>query len=189
MGTEKQAKITLATLRRALAKGEFIYFYQPIISLESGEICAAEALLRWKHPDGSITLPDAFIPFAESTEFILDLTRDTLPHLMADLKQIHAIAPSTPIHFNVSSVVLKTHDLARLLHKNLSRNGIAPGTFQVEIVESLFMPPVPKAEETIEALVSKGIPVVLDDFSAGYTTLKILSRLPLTAIKPPPSMT
>ena len=183
MGNGNQPKITPATLRRAIAKGEFFYFYQPIVSLETGEICGAEALLRWKHADGTITLPDAFIPFAESTENILDLTLETLPYLMADLKQIHAIAPSSSIHFNVSSVVLKTNDLAGLFSENLASSGIAPGTFHVEIVESLFMPPVPKAEETIETLVSKGIPVVLDDFSAGYTTLKILSRLPLTAIK------
>ena len=182
MGTI-QPNITLTSLCKALTNGEFFYFYQPIISLESGTICGAEALIRWKQPDGSIVMPASFIPLAENTGFIAEMTQELLPRLTDDLAQINADAPSTYVHFNLSAADLKTNGLAASLSRQISQKNIEPGRFRVEIVEGVFMPPVPQVEETIEQLVSNDIPVVLNDFSAGYTTLNVLSQLPLTAIK------
>jgi len=178
-----QPNITLTSLCKALTNGEFFYFYQPIISLESGTVCGAEALIRWKQPDGSIVMPASFIPLAENTGFIAEMTQELLPSLLDDLAQINADAPSTYIHFNLSTADLKTSGLADSLFKQISQKRIEPGRFRVEIVEDVFMPPVPRVGETIAQLNSNGIPVVLNDFSAGYTTLNVLSQLPLTAIK------
>jgi EAL domain-containing protein (putative c-di-GMP-specific phosphodiesterase class I) len=178
-----QPNITLGSLCKALTKGEFFYFYQPIVSLENGLICGAEALVRWKKDDGSIIMPASFIPLAESTGFITEMNQELLPNLLDDLSRLNAVAPGMFVHFNLSSADLETRDLAGFLSRNNLQKNIQPGTFRVEIVESVFMPPVPRVEETIAELASKGIPVVLNDFSAGYTTLSLLSRLPLKAIK------
>lgn len=179
----KQPNITLTSLCKALTNGEFFYFYQPIISLESGKICGAEALIRWKQSDGSIVMPASFIPLAESTGFIAEMTLELLPKLTDDLHQINSVKPSNFIHLNLSTADLKANSLVESLTRKISRHRIEPGNFRVEIVEGVFMPPIPRVEETIAQLVSNGIPVVLNDFSAGYTTLNGLSQLPLTAIK------
>ena len=178
-----QPNITLTALCKALTNGEFFYYYQPIISLESGAICGAEALLRWKQPDGTMLMPAAFIPLSENTSFIAEMTRELLPRLIGDLRQVNAVKPSHFVHLNLSTPDLNRTDLAESLSKQISQMNIEPGNLRVEIVEDVFMPPVPQVEETIARLVSNGIPVVLNDFSAGYTTLDVLSRLPLTAIK------
>jgi EAL domain-containing protein (putative c-di-GMP-specific phosphodiesterase class I) len=183
MGPTPQSNITLSSLCRSLTNGEFFYFYQPIISLEGGHICGAEALIRWKHPDGSLVMPADFIPLAESTGFITEMNQELLPVLMDDLGRINALSPATFVHFNLSTADLQADDLAGSLSAHMRRKDIAPGCFRVEIVESVFMPPVPRVEQTIVSLAAQGIPVVLNDFSAGYTTLSLLSRLPLTAIK------
>jgi EAL domain-containing protein (putative c-di-GMP-specific phosphodiesterase class I) len=183
MGPTPQSNITLSSLCRSLTNGEFFYFYQPIISLEGGHICGAEALIRWKHPDGSLVMPADFIPLAESTGFITEMNQELLPLLMDDLRRINALSPETFVHFNLSTADLQTGDLAASLSGHMRHKDIAPGCFRVEIVESVFMPPVPRVEETIVGLAAQSIPVVLNDFSAGYTTLSLLSRLPLTAIK------
>lgn len=183
MNVPSQPIITLTSLCKALTAGEFLYFYQPIISLESGKICGAEALIRWKQPDGSLVMPASFIPLAESTGFITEMNRELLPKLMDDLRSILRVAPSTYAHFNLSSADLKTSGLAELLHKNMAQKGVTAGALRVEIVESVFMPPIPQVGETIMQLDAQGIPVILNDFSAGYTTLNFLNNLPLTAIK------
>lgn len=179
----KQPNITLTSLCRALTSGEFSYFYQPIISLENGTICGAEALIRWEQPDGSLIMPASFIPLAESTSFLAEMTIELLPRLMDDLHQINAASPSHFVHLNLSTADLKTDNLAGLLHAQISQKNIEPGSLRVEIVEDVFMPPVPRVEATFAELAAEGIPVILNDFSAGYTTLNVLSRLPLTAIK------
>lgn len=183
MGTILQPNITLNSLCKALANGEFFYFYQPIVSLESGKICGAEALLRWKQSDGSIVMPASFIPLAENTGFLTEMNQELLPILMDGLTQINVFAPSMFVHFNLSTADLLVNGLANVIHKHALHKNINAGAFRVEIVESVFMPPVPRVEETIAELVLKGIPVVLNDFSAGYTTLNFLSKLPLVAIK------
>ena len=178
-----QPNITLTSLCKALTNGEFFYFYQPIISLESGKICGAEALIRWQQPDGTIVMPASFIPLAESTGFIAEMTLELLPRLIDDLYQINSIEPSGFVHLNLSTADLKTNNLANSLSGQMAHKNIRAGNFRVEIVEGVFMPPVPRIEETISQLVSNGVLVVLNDFSAGYTTLNSLSQLPLTAIK------
>ena len=183
MNVSPQSNITLTSLCRSLTNGEFFYFYQPIISLESGMICGAEALIRWKRTDGALVMPADFIPLAESTGFITEMNQELLPLLMDDLRRIDALSPETFVHFNLSTADLQTADLAGTLSKHMRHKHIAPGCFRVEIVESVFMPPVPRVEQTIVDLSAQGIPVILNDFSAGYTTLSLLSRLPLTAIK------
>jgi EAL domain-containing protein (putative c-di-GMP-specific phosphodiesterase class I) len=178
-----QPNITLTALCKALTNGEFFYFYQPIVSLESGIICGAEALIRWKRPDGSIVLPASFIPLAESTGFIAEMTLELLSRLLDDLRQMNKIRHSTFVHLNLSAADLKTSGLANTLSRQMAYKNVELGTFRVEIVEGVFMPPVPGVDKTIAELAAYDIPVILNDFSAGYTTLRVLSQLPLTAIK------
>lgn len=177
------AQITLPSLGKALTNGEFFYFYQPLISLESGSICGAEALIRWKRPDGVILMPASFLPLAENTGFLAEMTQELLPVLLEDLLKINEISPATFVHFNLSTSDLNRSGLTQSLSKQLVQHKINPGVFRVEIVENVFMPPVPRVAATFAELASAGIPVILNDFSAGYTTLNVLSQLPLTAIK------
>ena len=111
MNVSPQSNITLTSLCRSLTNGEFFYFYQPLISLESGMICGAEALIRWKRADGALVMPADFIPLAESTGFITEMNQELLPLLMDDLSRIDALSPETFVHFNLSTADLQTADL------------------------------------------------------------------------------
>ena len=178
-----EAEISLADLHSGLSRGEFIYYYQPIFSLVNGRICGAEALLRWRRPDGTLRSPAAFIPLAEETGFITELTRAMYPRLIADLE---CMAPSEHLittYLNLCSHELESDHLALEIGESLAKTGCQPRCLGVEIVERVLMPPNARIRNSIYEIAEQGLPLVLNDFSAGNTTLNYLSQLPLSAIK------
>src|SRR3972149_9617203 len=96
-------KITLNAIVNALANDEFLYFYQPKILMLTGELCGAEALIRWKQPDGSFVSPAAFIPLAESTGFINEITLAMFQKLIIDVNIINDTRNSLTVSFNASA--------------------------------------------------------------------------------------
>lgn len=166
-----------------LINKEFEFFYQPIISLNSGQLCGAEALIRWRRPDGSIVPPASFIPLAEETGFITEITKAMYPVLIDDLASIPDIDPSFFITINLTTADLNLEHIAENIGTLLSIKGISHKRLGIEIVESVLLPPNSIVRKTISAFDEQGIPVVLNDFSAGNTTLNYLSQLPLSALK------
>lgn len=176
-------KITLLDICRALANDEFFFHYQPIVSLISGKTVSAEALLRWKRPDGTIVFPADFIPLSVEKGFITEITRIMFPKMLDDLKIIGEHGHKIKISFNLTEQDLQTDDLARWMSSTLTQKGIAPDQVYAEIVEDVLMPPVQKIRDTIFELDAQNIPLVLNDFSAGNTSVQYLSQLPLSMLK------
>lgn len=174
---------SLLNICKALANQEFVYYYQPIISLTNGRYCGAEALLRWQRPDGEMLLPAAFLPLAIAKGFMPEMTVELAPRMIADLAEIAARAPGLTVYLNLSGGELETETLVSVINDSLAARGIAASRLGIEIVESVLMPPNPKIRSTIFDFADRGFPVVLNDFSAGNTTLNYLSQLPLAAIK------
>lgn len=175
--------ITLDDISRALVNDEFLFYYQPIVSLISGRISAAESLIRWKKPDGTIVPPAAFIPLAEESGFITEITRHMLPDVIRDIADIPGQESDFWVSFNVSVKDFQTGDFAETVAAALQAGGLPPRRLRIEITETTFMPAGDKVMDTILALAALDVPIVLNDFSAGYTSLRYLSRLPLAAIK------
>ena len=96
-------KFHLTSLAKALANNEFEYYYQPVISLFTGKICGLESLIRWPQADGSIVCPDQFIPLAEETGFITEITQLMLPKVVQGLEKLNIIDNSLFVSLNVSA--------------------------------------------------------------------------------------
>lgn len=166
-----------------LVNKEFEFFYQPIISLVTGKISGAEALIRWRRPDDSIIPPALFIPLAVEKGFITEITQAMYPILINDLASMPNVDSSFFVSLNLTTADLESENLAKNIGTLLSKKGVSPKRLGIEIIESVLMPPSPLVRKAISDFDEQGISIVLNDFSAGNTTLNYLSQLPLSALK------
>ena len=177
------SKISPASLEKALADDRLIFFYQPVVSLSTGKICGAESLIRWKQPDASIISPDLFIPLAEKTGFITEITKVMLPKVVNDLAAINLVDDSLFVTFNVWPKDFDNGSFLKVLPQSTSGKLAKLENLYIEITESSFLINDEPTQRILRDINSQGVSILLDDFSAGYTTLSTLTQLPLKAIK------
>jgi len=176
-------KISLAEIERALHAGEFCFHYQPKISFHTGRIVGGEALLRWNKPDGSLVPPGLFLPQAEESGFITDITAVMVTELIEDIAHVRAFKPDIQIAFNVSALDLHSPYLVKMLRSFIGNQVISPGNIQIEITETAIVDRSDRIHKTLLDLVALGIEIVMDDFGTGYSSLDALSQLPFSALK------
>lgn len=171
-------------LRRALEQGELQVHYQPKVSLLSGEIVGAEALVRWPHPDRGMISPVDFIPLAEETGLIVPLGEWVLNTACAQMRQWKdAQLPVPPIAVNLSARQFLQPNLTAMIRGALDTHQLAPRLLEVEITESTAMINIDKAISILQALKALGILISLDDFGTGYSSLSYLKRFPVNHLK------
>lgn len=173
----------LGDLRRALHNGELFLHYQPKVSLSSGVVCGAEALLRWQHPERGLIPPDAFIPLAENTGLIGPLTRHVLNLALAQARRWADQGTPLKIAVNLSARNLLEDHLDRTISELLAQHGVAAELLTLEVTESAIMTDPIRAEKLFQRLAAQGIAISIDDFGAGYTSLGQLMNLPITELK------
>lgn len=157
-------------------------YYQPIISLQSGKIVGAEALARWRQPDGSFLSPDIFIPLAEQTGLITRLTEDIVRKIFADLGTWLRRRPEIHISINLSVDDLRSPKLPLLLQEQLQLWGISAQQIILEITERGFVDP----QTTLPVLAGyrqAGHRISIDDFGTGYSSLSYLQKLDVDTLK------
>lgn len=157
-------------------------YYQPIISLQSGKIVGAEALARWKQPDGSFLSPDIFIPLAEQTGLITRLTEDIVRKIFADLGNWLRRRPEIHISINLSVDDLRSPKLPLLLQEQLRLWGISAQQIILEITERGFVDP----QTTLPVIAGyrqAGHRISIDDFGTGYSSLSYLQKLDVDTLK------
>ena len=171
-------------LRHAIERDEFVVYYQPKVSLESGRITGVEALLRWRHPQRGLVAPVEFIPVLEETGLIIEAGAIVLGAVCRQLVEWQRCGtPSVPVAVNLSARQFLSPDLARNIKDVLHEHGLEPHLLEVEITESSAMANPADAVRTLEELQSFGIAVAIDDFGTGYSSLAYLKRFPLRALK------
>ena len=171
-------------LRRALEQGELQVHYQPKVSLLSGEIVGAEALVRWPHPDQGMISPIDFIPLAEETGLIVPLGEWVLNTACAQIRQWEdAQLPVPPIAVNLSARQFLQPNLTAMIRGALDTHQLSPRLLEVEITESTAMVNIDKAVSILHALKALGITISLDDFGTGYSSLSYLKRFPINHLK------
>lgn len=170
-------------LREAEEQGQFELFYQPQISLSSGEIVGAEALIRWNHPERGMISPDQFIPHAESSgqiekvgEWVL---REACSKIVLWQKQGY---PIRRIAVNISSKQLKP-DLVTKVKEVIAVTGCPPSALELEITESSLMENHTLVRKQLSQLQELGISIAIDDFGTGYSSLNYLKQLPINKLK------
>ena len=176
-------KITLAEIEAALHGGEFCFHFQPKISFQTGKITGGEALLRWQKPGGELVPPGLFLPQAEESGFITDITAVMLQELIENIAQIRPHKPDIQIAFNVSALDLHSPYLVKMLRSYIGNRVIDPGNIQIEITETAILDHNEPIRKTLLALVALGVEIVMDDFGTGYSSLDMLSQLPFSALK------
>jgi diguanylate cyclase (GGDEF)-like protein len=173
-------------LRRALEKDELCVYYQPIVSLASGELHGFEALVRWQHPERGIVAPDDFVPLAEETGLILPIGLRVLWDACNELRkwQQYSLANrDLIISVNLSGKQLMQPDLIERIEEVLHESQINPWHLKLEITETVVMENPELAAVTLAKLRSLGVRLSIDDFGTGYSSLSYLNRFPVDTLK------
>jgi len=172
----------LSELRRALEQDELRLYLQPKIALGSGAMVGAEALVRWQHPTRGMVMPMAFIPFAEQTGFVRQLTLWIFEAAAHEWPALAALGVQR-VSVNLSTRDLLDQELPARLDAILARHRISATAFCLEITESAIMDEPQRAECTLNALSAAGFKLSIDDFGTGYSSLAYLKRLPVDELK------
>ncbi len=173
-------------LRFAVKRDELVLYYQPLISLSTGELSGFEALVRWQHPKYGFISPAQFIPIAEDSGLIIPMTRWILREAcsqIAEWQKMSAYYSNLKVGVNISGKHLAVEDLPGQVKRAVNAAKIDPATLTLEITESSAME---NAEHTISILdrVRKlGVTLSIDDFGTGYSSLSHLHRLPFDSLK------
>jgi diguanylate cyclase (GGDEF)-like protein/PAS domain S-box-containing protein len=187
MRASVMARLELETdLRRALERGEFRNFYQPIVSLDSGEVSGFEALLRWDHPTRGLLGPDMFIAVAEDTGLIRELGWWNLCEACRQLGKWKAnLSPDRELVMNVNLSIKQfmQPNLVERIGALLAEMSLSPQSLKLEITESTVMEDPTAAVEMLHQLKALGIRLAIDDFGTGYSSLSYLHRFPLDTLK------
>lgn len=171
-------------LREALAREQFMLFYQPQINRD-GELIGYEALIRWQHPEKGMVSPAEFIPLAEETGLIIEIGYWVMKTACQQLVawQTEAQKSHYNISINVSSVQFAQHDFAMQVSSALVETGANPRLLKLELTESLLLDNVDDTIDKMNAINRMGIHFSLDDFGTGYSSLSYLKHLPLSWLK------
>jgi diguanylate cyclase (GGDEF)-like protein len=171
-------------LQRAAERGELVVELQPIVELATGNVAAAEALVRWNHPERGRMVPDDFIGVAEETGRILEVDRFVLEHACG----LAAAWPSGEagaigLHVNVSPRELQRPELIRRVSDALETTGLPPSQLVLEITESGLMRDPRAVLGRLQALRELGVRLAIDDFGTGYSSLSYLRWMPIDVLK------
>jgi diguanylate cyclase (GGDEF)-like protein len=170
-------------LRGALARGELRLCYQPKADMD-GHIVGVEALIRWVHPKRGLLLPQEFIPLAEETGLIIPIGHWALAEACRQNKAWqNAGHPRLRVAVNVSGLEFRHKDLAATVAAALESSGLAADDLELDLTESALMQHPAEAGATLERLAALGVHVSIDDFGTGSTSLRYLSRFPLSTLK------
>jgi diguanylate cyclase (GGDEF)-like protein/PAS domain S-box-containing protein len=182
--SQKRARL-INDMRLALSEGQFELFYQPIVELTSGDVNKAEALIRWRHPDIGLISPADFIPLAEETGLIVEISDWVFREAAKQVKRLRANYHSqfqisinkSPVHFRTSRPYIKDW-VAFLAALGLSSNAIV-----IEITEGLLLDANENVKDRLLECRDAGLQVSLDDFGTGYSSLAYLNRFDIDYLK------
>jgi diguanylate cyclase (GGDEF)-like protein len=171
-------------LRRALEREEFVLHYQPKVSIVSGKLTGAEALIRWNDPVSGLTLPGRFIPLLEETGLIHEVGRWALRKAIEDYQRWRKDGlPAVRIAVNVSPLQLRNQHFVAEIQEAISVAADAAAGLQLEITESVIMQDVNHSIGSLLAIRSLGVTIAIDDFGTGFSSLSYLAKLPVDTLK------
>lgn len=170
-------------LRHAIEAEELVVFFQPKISLYTGEVTGVEALVRWDHPRKGLIPPNDFIPLAEHTGLIKPLTMFVLRKSIEQLPIWRRIEPDLHVAVNLSMRTLSGGDLCDSIAAFLDEFDVPPSCLELEVTESSIMDDPARSIAVLARLSDMGIALSIDDFGTGYSSLSYLKKLPVDSLK------
>ncbi len=173
----------IGEMRGALARNEFVIHYQPKLDIRGNRITSAEALIRWRHPERGLVPPASFIPFAEETGFIREITPWLLAQAFAQAARWQAAGRGLMPCVNISTHDLLSPGLVGLVRELSAQHHLAPGSLGLEITESALMENPETALAHLAQLAALGVRLSVDDYGAGQASLAYVKTLPIHELK------
>ncbi|MGH8869641.1 MAG: putative bifunctional diguanylate cyclase/phosphodiesterase [Actinomycetes bacterium] len=173
----------LSDLRRAVEDDQLVLHFQPTITVRTGQVVGAEALVRWVHPEQGLLMPDQFIPAAEGTTLILPLTRRVLDLALAQARRWRDAGHPLTVAVNISPRCLLDESLPTQVCAGLVEHGLPADSLRLELTESTLMTDPDRALDVLRELAAIGVGLSIDDFGTGYSSMAYLRRLPVDEIK------
>ena len=170
------------SLRQAIEQDELLLHYQPKVDLQTGTLIGVEALVRWQHDD-HLLYPDKFIPYAEKTGLIRNITRWVLKTALKQQSQWQSVGENMKMSVNLSFKDLGDHSLVSYISESLDRWQVNPECLILEITETSVMEDPHQTLEILRQLDEMGLGISIDDFGTGYSSLVYLKKLPVDEIK------
>lgn len=185
MNIEAEERFVAETgLRKALKEQQFLLFYQPQVSLDSGKVVGMEALLRWMHPERGLLTPDKFLPYLEDTGLIVPVGEWVLRQACADANRSSQEGlPALRVSVNISSLQFRSDLLVDHVRAALEETGLNPQRLELELTESLLIENTGSVVNLLAALKKLGVYLSIDDFGTGYSSLSYLKQFPVDALK------
>lgn len=182
-GIRREVEIT-SSIPRALSQKEFQVYFQPKIDTDTLSLIGAEALVRWQKADGAFVYPDEFIPLIERSGQIVEVDyyvyRQVFSFLADRLKEGKRVVP---VSVNVSRVHLNRMHILEYVKELLEEFQVPCSLVEFELTESIYLEDTERALELIKGLHKMGFKISMDDFGSGYSSLNLLSKLPIDIIK------
>ncbi|OYE01075.1 putative bifunctional diguanylate cyclase/phosphodiesterase [Nostoc sp. 'Peltigera membranacea cyanobiont' 232] len=185
INAQLQERLTLEKeLHGALERGEMLVYYQPLIDLNSRQVIAMEALIRWQHPTLGLVSPVKFIPIAEANGAIIPIGEWVLRTACVQTRAWQ-LAGYTPIRIsvNLSSRQFEQPYLVEIVNQILEETGLEASSLELEVTESFLMADIDRSVKILKQLRELGICLALDDFGTGYSSLNYLKRFPVNMLK------
>ncbi len=174
----------LVALKNSIINNELALYYQPKIDLQSREIVGVEALLRWIHPEKGFLPPNDFIPIAEESGFITEISKWVISQACIDCKRWKAAGfANIGVAVNLSAIDFRRGNLPKIVNKALTISQLPPHALELEITESTIFDDVNQIQNQIQQLQSKGVSFAIDDFGTGYSNLGYLSQFNVSTLK------
>lgn len=182
-GIRREVEIT-SRVPKAIANHEFQVYYQPKIETETMQLIGAEALVRWQKPDGTFIYPDQFIPLIERSGQVVDVDyyvyREVFRFIADRIAEGKKVVP---VSLNVSRIHLNKMHILEYVKELFEEYQIPSDMIEFELTESIYLDNTEKALSLVKGLHNLGTKVSMDDFGSGYSSLNLLSRLPIDIIK------
>jgi len=171
-------------LRGALERGEMVVYYQPLVDLQTRQVTALEALVRWQHPTRGLVSPTKFIPIAENNGLIVSIGEWVLRTACAQNRAWH-LAGIKPIRVsvNLSARQFEEPNLVEVVTQVLHETGLPASYLELEVTESFLMSDIQHSVKTLKQLRELGVWLALDDFGTGYSSLSYLKGFPINMLK------
>ncbi len=173
----------MSELKKGLDKDQMTLYFQPKIDLASKKVCGLEALIRWHHPTRGFIPPGDFIPLAEQGGLIRELSSRVIRMSTRQIRHWMALGINIPVSINLSVRDIQDNKLPDQIASAIEEYNLAPSSLELEITESAFMTAPNKGLRTLNKLNDMGIPMSIDDFGTGHSSMAYLRDLPVKILK------
>ena len=183
MMPKRQRENPVTAIEEAIRAGEFIPYYQPIVDIQTGQLRGAEVLARWRKPDGTIILPSNFIPLAESSGIVLNITRSLMHQVSKEMGAVLAVRPHLKVGFNLIAQHFADEDIVHDVSEIFKHSPLQMSQIVLEMTERQPIENLTETRRVIAALQGLGASVAIDDVGTGHGGLSYMLKLGVDIIK------